>query len=232
MAAANSTSPAPPPRVETDDRLLQAAGEVFAEFGFRRATVRDICARAGANVAAVNYHFGDKAGLYAAVVKYGMTDAIHKYPPDMGLPKDKPAPPELQLRAFIRGFLYRVLEPGPGAWHGRLMMWEMVEPTPILGDLFAPMIRPLYQRLTGIVTELLGPGASPERVKLCCISVLSQCTFYRMGAPLLAQVQPDMVNPSTEQIEAIADHVTRVMLAALREFATAPDTAETMTEEG
>jgi TetR/AcrR family transcriptional regulator, regulator of cefoperazone and chloramphenicol sensitivity len=216
------TASAPPPRLETDDRLLQAAGEVFAEFGFRRATVRDICARAGANIAAVNYHFGDKAGLYAAVVKYGMTEAIQKYPPDMGLPKDQPASAEQRLRAFIRGFLFRVLEPGPGAWHGRLMMWEMVEPTNILGELFAPMIRPMYQRLTSIVTELLGRRPGPERVTLCCISVLGQCTFYRMGAPLLSQVQPDKVNPPTEQIEAIADHVSRVMLAALRDYAASP----------
>ena len=220
MVTSKRTTPPFPPRIETDDRLLQAAGEVFAEFGFRRATVRDICARAGANVAAVNYHFGDKAGLYAAVVKYGMGAAIQKYPPDMGLPKTGPVPSEQRLRAFIRGFLFRVLEPGPGAWHGRLMMWEMVEPSGILGELFAQMIRPLYERLTLIVTELIGPGATPERVKLCCISVLGQCTFYRLGAPLLAQVQPDKVNPTAEQIEAIAEHVARLTIAGLRDYAT------------
>jgi AcrR family transcriptional regulator len=205
--------------LETDDRLLQAAGEVFAEFGFRRATVRDICARAGANVAAVNYHFGDKAGLYAAVVKHGVGAAIQKYPPDMGLPADRAVSAEQRLVAFIRGFLFRVLEPGPGAWHGRLMMWEMVEPTPTFGDLFAQMIRPLYERLTGIVTELLGPGATPERVKLCCVSVLGQCAFYRLGTSLLAQVQPDTVNPSAEQIEAISEHIARLSIGGMRAYA-------------
>ena len=220
MNASDSKPVPPPPTRETDNRLLQAAGEVFAEFGFRRATVRDICARAGANIAAVNYHFGDKAGLYTAVVKHGMTLAIQKYPPDMGLPRSEGASAEQRLGAFIRGLCFRVLEPGPGAWHGRLMMWEMVEPTGILGELFAQMVGPLYARLTSIVAELLGPGAAPERVKLCCISVLGQCMFYRLGATLLAQVQPDKVNPPAGQIEAIAEHITRFTLAGLRNYAT------------
>ena len=220
MTSADSTRTPAPPAAETDDRLLQAAGEVFAEFGFRRATVREICNRAGANIAAVNYHFGDKAGLYAAVVKHGMTLAIQKYPPDMGLPAGDAVSAEQRLAAFVRGLCFRVLEPGPGAWHGRLMMWEMVEPTGILGELFPQMVRPLYARLTSIVSELLGAGSTPERVKLCCISVLGQCMFYRLGATLIAQVQPDKVNPPAEQIEAIAGHVTRMTLAGLREYAT------------
>ena len=49
---------------DTEKRLLEAAGEVFAEFGYRAATVRQICEKAGANIAAVNYYFGDKEKLY------------------------------------------------------------------------------------------------------------------------------------------------------------------------
>ena len=55
---------------ETRNRLLNAAGEVFAEKGFKSATVRAICDRAGANIAAVNYHFGDKEHLYSEVLRF------------------------------------------------------------------------------------------------------------------------------------------------------------------
>jgi len=50
---------------QTRARLLDAAREVFSEHSFQGATVREICRRAEANVAAVNYHFGNKEGLLA-----------------------------------------------------------------------------------------------------------------------------------------------------------------------
>src|SRR5215468_11060244 len=55
---------------DTRRRLLEAAAEVFAEDGFRTATIQRICRRAGANIAAAHYHFGGKAELYAAVFEY------------------------------------------------------------------------------------------------------------------------------------------------------------------
>ena len=53
--------------IESKDRLLKAATEVFAEKGYRDATVAEICRRAESNVAAVNYHFGSKGALYATL---------------------------------------------------------------------------------------------------------------------------------------------------------------------
>src|SRR3954468_6015625 len=87
----------------TRRNLLDAASEVFAEVGFRAATVREICQRAGANIAAVNYHFGDKEQLYRAVLKGTCQTALEKYPADFGLPPK--ATPEQRLRAFVHSFL-------------------------------------------------------------------------------------------------------------------------------
>src|ERR1700722_14461691 len=54
---------------DTRSRLLDAAAAIFAERGYQAATTREICVRARANAAAVNYHFGDKLGLYKAALK-------------------------------------------------------------------------------------------------------------------------------------------------------------------
>ena len=203
----------------TRERLLEAAGGVFAEQGFRRATVRDICARAAANIAAVNYHFGDKERLYSEVVRHGVARAIDKYPPDMGLPAGVELPVERRLYAFIRSLLFRVTDEGPSEWHGRLMLWEMIEPTAALDDLLRTTIRPLYERLAGLVAEVLGPAATSERVRMGAASVLGQCMFYRVGRALLSRVQPGSDTFDPARVEALADHVTRISLAGLRSYA-------------
>src|ERR1700683_3182024 len=56
----------------TRTKLLDAAGHVFADFGYQAATVREICARAGVNIALVNYYFGDKLELYTEVLRHSI----------------------------------------------------------------------------------------------------------------------------------------------------------------
>src|SRR5262245_65476923 len=149
------------PAAATRERILDAAAAVFAEQGFRAATVRDICARAGANIAAINYHFGDKAGLYAQVVEHQCVGAQTRNPIVM----DPASPAEQRLAAFIRAFLSRILDEDAPAQHTRLMSREMVEPTPALDRVVSTTIRPTFEVLSSIVRELLGPAATPRLVR-------------------------------------------------------------------
>jgi AcrR family transcriptional regulator len=104
------TTPVEPSQDETRRQLLEAAGEVFAEAGFRNATVREICRRAGANIAAINYHFGDKEKLYTEVLRYSHGKTLEKYPTLLGVAEN--SPPEKKLRAFIQSLLLRIFETG------------------------------------------------------------------------------------------------------------------------
>jgi AcrR family transcriptional regulator len=53
---------------DTKQRILDAAERLFATEGFDGTSMRSVTAAAGANLAAVNYHFGSKAALFEAVV--------------------------------------------------------------------------------------------------------------------------------------------------------------------
>jgi AcrR family transcriptional regulator len=198
---------------DTRGRLLQAAGETFAELGYRQATVRDIVVRAGANIAAVNYHFGDKLRLYTAVLRHWLGAAVDKYPADGGLPAK--APLEQRFGAFVRAFLFRLMDEGVPAWHGKLMAREMADPTPgVLEMLVETHFRANAEILFKLVRELLGKRATEERIRLCAFSVVGQCLFYRHCEYTIRLMAPQQKFGPAE-VERIAEHITKFALAGI-----------------
>ena len=198
---------------ETRRQLLEAAGDVFAQIGFRNATVREICRRAGANVAAVNYHFGDKETLYAEVLRDSQQKAFEKYPPLLGVAAD--APPEEKLCAFIQSFLLRIFDSGSITRFGKIMSREMVEPTGALELLLEVRIRPMADQLRGLVAEILGGPPDDEEVRLCCFSIVSQCVFFHHCRTMITRLFPEQ-RLDASAVEPLAGHIARFSLAAMK----------------
>ena len=198
---------------DTRQRLLEAAGEVFAEQGFRAATIRDICTKAGANIAAVNYHFGDKQNLYAEVLKYAYERSRAKYPSDMGLAPDATA--QQRLQGFVRALVYRILDQTRFAWHGTLMFREMVEPTEALHRLVDQAIRPEFERLHATIQNMLGPHADPEQILQCVWSITGQCLFYYHAKHIIGRLRPQGAY-NDEDMQRIADHIVKFSLSAIQ----------------
>ncbi len=195
----------------TRPELIRAAAAVFAEQGFRAATIRGICRRARANVSAVNYHFGGKKGLYEAVLHSGA-----------GLKADVAATlgeasrsPEERLRDYVRSFLARVLADGPLAAHGKIMAREMVDPTPALDRVVASFFRPEAELLGKLVRELVGPGFTDDELRLQCMSVVSQVVFYKHCRPVVERLFPDLQLDGS-QLDSLADHISGFSLAAFK----------------
>jgi AcrR family transcriptional regulator len=200
---------------DTEHRLLQAAGEVFAEHGYRAATVRQICEAAGANVAAVNYYFGDKEKLYMAVLRSVSKVNADKYPP-YALSHCE-APPEQQLRAYIHALLQRIFDEGRPGWHIKIMARELIEPTHGIDMIVEEGARPYHQALTAIVRALLGPCANPDAVRLCTLSILGQCAYYHHARQVIRRLYPEQ-RYGEEDIAQLAQHITAFSLEGLRQF--------------
>src|SRR5262245_20872728 len=198
--------------IGTRERLLAAGLETFAEQGYRAATVREICKRAHANVAAINYHFRDKAGLYGEVLRNACEQAREKYPL---VPAEMPADPEARLRISVQQFLRRIFDPGLQSANGRLMAREMIEPTEALDRLVAEVIRPQCEQLQGVVRGTLGADASEEQVRWGTMSVVGQCVFYHHSRAVIERLFPDMAL-GPEVIDRLADHIVTVSLTGLR----------------
>ena len=127
------------------DRLLQVAVEVFAECGFREATVREICSRASVNVASVNYYFRSKEALYAQALTFAFQEANRLYPLDAIFDND--LPPEQRLTLFINNFLHKLLDDSHLGLHSKLIAREIADPTKALDEIIRTAIVPQFTLL-------------------------------------------------------------------------------------
>ena len=202
--------PIPAP-ADTEARLIDAAGEIFAQRGFQDATVREICALAGANVAAVNYHYGDKLGLYIATLKASMEASG----PESALRVDENEAPEDALRRLVTGIVRRVRTTGRPGWHFRMMMHEMAQPTQALPRVVEEVIGPRHQVIREIISRLTGYPRDHELTRMCAHSVIGQVVHYVHGLPVIHLLWPEMKD-LPDQTERIAEHITRFSLAGIR----------------
>ena len=196
----------------TRARLLETATALFAERGFRRVTVRDICLAANANVASINYHFGDKRRLYAAVVDAALL--VLKDFADVATSVPNDAPPEARLRHYVRTHLVRDPRSAAarrGAVFRELLRHELSEPTGATPDLVKRALGPRWRYLGGIVKELLGKSATPTLVTDCVLSIQAQC-LMPVAAPI-ALTPVKLRTPS--DYERLAEHIVRFSLAGI-----------------
>jgi AcrR family transcriptional regulator len=211
-----SRSPRLAPRgdQETRARVLNAAARLFAERGFARVPVRDICRKARANVAAVNYHFGGKHGLYTSVMQSAI--ATMQTTSDAARAAGDGRPADERLRAYVRVFVQRLMGSGRDTWIHQLMMREIADPTPALDMVAEQVLKPRMNYLCGIIGELVERPPQDPHVVRCALSVQSQ--FHAL---LWNQVLPKVasgVDTTSEALDTIAEHITRFSLGGVRGF--------------
>jgi len=196
----------------TREKLIEAAGTVFAERGYRAATIREICRRAGANVAAVNYTFGDKMGLYTEVLRHSVRAAKTAA---MTAALDASRTPEDVIRGVIRARLMSLCQESRPDWHVRLVMHEFSHPTAAMGRVVDEGMRPIYERVRKAVSDIIGFPPDHETTLLSVNSIVGQILFYTFSRPVLARLQPELkLTPS--KLERIADHIADFSLAYLK----------------
>ena len=193
---------------ETRQRLLDAAGELFAEKGFRLTGTREICRKAGTDIAAIHYHFGNKENLYEAVLRYAdslLVDAI----PSFAASRSR----EARLREMIEWVLAQCFAQGQPEWRWRFIEQATIALTPGLRAFFNSKILPLYQALDSICREFLGKDATQQQVRFATRSILGQCFYYRHFRVLIGGQGETFSN---EHLHELADHILEFSLAGLK----------------
>ncbi len=198
----------------TRERLLEAAGPIFAEKGFQAANVRAICQQAGVNLGAINYHFRSKEQFYLETIRHAIQQLIAEVPwSELDSPPG--TPPEEALRRFLYGFVRRLFTRHARRWCHALILREMQRPSEAAMEFIRDIVRPSFARLQAILNPML-PADVPMRTRnLLGSSIVSQALHYehaRQVLPLLMGAE----EAASLDVETLAEHITRFSLAAIR----------------
>ena len=175
----------------THTRLLFEASRIFSEKGYAKASTREICEAARLNPAAIHYHFGDKDGLYRAVLSapiQGLAAQLAGF--------DDPALTLTQsLQRLLRAFVGEDGASFPGSDDGtRLFLREMIEPTPVFAATAAQHIRPVHDAIARVLVRHIGMSEPDEDVHRLVFALIAMAHDYCMSREFMNALAPRLLD--------------------------------------
>ena len=202
----------------TRDRIMHAAGPIFADKGFEGATVREICLAANVNVASINYHFGDKQKLYHETVLYAHScchDSVQK--------PDRPSSDSsIQLQNLIEQILFSMVVNENGPWQVRLLTNEIQHPTDTCRQLVRDHFRPFLVELSEAITNVAQKAIPSDVLSTLAMSIIGQCMIYRFAPETHAMTfcsDSEMEFGQKQEpinLTKLAEIITRFSIAGIR----------------
>jgi AcrR family transcriptional regulator len=194
--------------VEARNRLLDAALERFAENGYAKTSIREIAQSAQANVAAISYYFGDKAGLYRAVFSDPRCN-----PP---VPTETLEGSDVPLDQAIKGLLASFLEPLKQGHvrqrqHMKLYFREMLEPTGAWQQEIESNIAPAHLALTRALCRHMGVAEADDDIHRLAFTISGLGVMLHVGGDLYTRLRPGLVNTP----EALDTYLERLVMYAM-----------------
>jgi TetR/AcrR family transcriptional regulator, regulator of cefoperazone and chloramphenicol sensitivity len=211
--------PKPSPRsvrsdgAETRLHILQVAGRIFAEKGFERTTSREICSAAGTNLAAVNYHFGSRDGLYEAVLveAHGQIVGLD----DLESIARAGVSPEAKLRELI-ALIVRRSSATNLPWGLRVLVREFMSPSAHVNALLKQAVLPKLSIVLAMIAEFLGVPQEHPLVQRALAFVVLPCIMLVVAPrPVLRQALPALLSEPA----ALAQDMGNYALAGLSSLA-------------
>lgn len=193
----------------TRGRILEAAGQMFAEHGYADVTNKAIAEAAGADQASINYHFGSRSGLYAGVLAYAHRQLIRLE--ELEAMSHADTPPESRLRQII-AYMVKGSQTRP-QWPVRVLARELLAPSSHLEALAKSEGLPKLSLILEVVGELAHlPPQHPTTARLA-LSVFAPCFVCVAAGPAFTRITGTV---TTAFHDDLVDHLHQFALSGIR----------------
>ena len=174
----------------TRERILDEAETLFALRGYHAVSVRQITGAARCNLAAVNYHFGNKQNLYLEVYRQRWLPRAERVQQSFqNSLKNAPTPSaDTVVQSLARAFLEGPLSDEERGRHLRLVLGELLRPTEAFEPIIERMVRPLMDRLVEDLRAAMPADADDEQVILNAFSIMALALYFNLARPVIKAV--------------------------------------------
>ena len=191
-------------------RLVMSALRLFAEKGYKAASTREICDAAGANISAIRYYFGDKAGLYQAAFFEPMGDT----PCGSNIANYAHLPLPIALGKFFSEFLDPLKKGEELGWVMKLHFREMIEPTGAWQQEIDSEIKPQHDALVLMLKEHLGLKAIDADLHRLAFSMVGMAVHFYVGQDIISIIDPQIIS-TPKSIDDLAERLAGYAVAMI-----------------
>ena len=173
----------------TKERLLTEAETLFAKKGFEGVSVREITSKAQCNLAAVNYHFGNKKNLYLEVFRCRWAPRAKRLQGHFrkSLPSKKPSVSAI-IQSLANAFLAGPMSDEERHRHLQLMSRELSQPTEAFELVANEIMRPFFGELSNMLRSELTQKVEKDQLILHVLSIFSMVLYFNFAREAVSRI--------------------------------------------
>ena len=192
---------------ETKSLIMDCAAKLIAEYGYAKVTSKSICEKAQVNLAAINYHFGSREGLYTEIL-----NKVHEYmlqADEINKILFSDVSAKEKVETFIDTFIDSLYS--ENNWYLKVWAREVVNSSPIVNDILMQEALPRLDIVSQIFSQYTNLPVTDPELYSCILITLSPfaITFLSHNTELL---------PVQYSREELISHLKRFIFAGLDEF--------------
>ena len=194
---------------ETRTQILEAAGALIAEKGFAHTTNKSIAAKAGVDLASINYHFGGREGLYQAVLVEGHKSFIDI--DELAQLAESILEPREKLGQFLKRLIENLLS--IQGWQSRIFLQEFLSPSNRTAESIQKIVMPKASYLIKILHQITGIPETDPAMKHCLISIMAPGVILLFTGD--GGISPIRLQKDQESRRRFIEHHIKFSLAGL-----------------
>ena len=196
----------------TRERILDAAEILFARKGYRAVSIRQIIRAAHCNLAAVNYHFGQKKNLYLEVFRSRWIPRARRVQAAFRKSLDNNAPHTLDdvVRALTDAFIQGPMSEEERQRHHQLMAREQARPSEALELIVNEVMRPFFVEVAGLLHPFMPDDMPDDALYLYLLSMFSQILYFSFARAAVTRMTGGNYDPSFKA--HLSDHIVTFCL--------------------